>query len=87
MNCTTKFVGLDVSKAIISVAVSDREHVPPCYHGTHEAVRKLVKRLGQPEELLMCYKVCTRGVHTFWPRGVQRAKFGLILLPNLPLKI
>jgi len=60
MKYTTKFVGLDVSKATIAVAVSDREYEPPRYYGsipnTYEAVRKLVKRLGRPEDLLMCYE-------------------------------
>lgn len=31
-------------------------------------------------------KFCTRGVHTFWQKGVQRGKFGLLLLLYLPLK-
>lgn len=65
MKCTTKFVGLDVSKATISVAVSDRESAPPRYYGsipnTSESVRKLVKRLGQPEDLLMCYEAGPTG--------------------------
>lgn len=60
MKCTTICVGLDVSKATIAVAVSDRDHVPPRFHGTipntREAVRKLVKKLGRPEDLLMCYE-------------------------------
>ncbi len=65
MKCTTKFVGLDVSKGVISVAVSEQEHVPPRFLGnianTPEAIRKLVKRLGRPEDLLMCYEAGPTG--------------------------
>lgn len=49
MKCTTKFVGLDVSKATISIAVCDRDQAVPRFYGsianTPEAVRKLVQRL------------------------------------------
>lgn len=60
MKYITKPVGLNVSKAMIAVAVSDREYELPQYYGsipcTYEAVRKLVTRLGRPEDLLMCYE-------------------------------
>ncbi len=50
MKYTMKFIGLDVLKATIAVAISDWKYAPPRYYGsilnTYEAVRKLVKRLG-----------------------------------------
>lgn len=52
MKSTTKFLGLDVSKETITVAVCDGGGSPPRYMGaipnTPEAVRKLVQRLGEP---------------------------------------
>lgn len=57
MNSTAKFAGLDVSKATTAVAVAEG-HAPPWYLGsipnTPEAVRKLVKRLGESKELVVC---------------------------------
>src|SRR5690554_5296248 len=65
MKCTTKFVGLDVSKATISVAVVGQTDVSPRFLGkitnTPAEVRKLVKRLGRPEDLLMCYEAGPTG--------------------------
>lgn len=65
MNFTTKFVGLDVSKATIAVAIADAGQGPTRYLGaienTPEAVRKLVKRLGRPEDLVMCYEAGPTG--------------------------
>lgn len=60
MKCITKYVGLDVSKATIAVGVADRGRSQPFYLGsipnTLDAVRKLVRRLGNPGDLLMCYE-------------------------------
>lgn len=65
MNYNTKFVGLDVSKETIAVAVADFGREPARYYGqienTPEAVRKLVKRLGKPQELLVCYEAGPTG--------------------------
>jgi len=60
MKYTTKFVGLDVSKATIAVGVSDQGYGPPRYYGSiannRDAVVKMVRRLGEPSELFMCYE-------------------------------
>ena len=64
MNHSTKFVGLDVSKETITVAVADGSQAPRYLGGianTSEAVRKLIKRLGRPEELVACYEAGPTG--------------------------
>ncbi|NLG68002.1 MAG: IS110 family transposase, partial [Firmicutes bacterium] len=65
MDHITKFVSLDVSKETIAVAVAERGTAPPRYLGsvanTPEAVRKLVRRLGKPEQLLACYEAGPTG--------------------------
>jgi transposase len=48
MNTTTKYVGLDVSKKKIAVAIADEGRDQPRYFGmipyTVESIRKLVKQ-------------------------------------------
>lgn len=65
MKSTTKFVGFDVSKATIAVAVADSDGAEPRYFGaianTPEAVRKLLGRLGRLDELLICYEAGPTG--------------------------
>ncbi|WP_240468776.1 IS110 family transposase, partial [Gracilibacillus sp. YIM 98692] len=65
MNYNTKYVGLDVSKEKIAVAVADEGRSKPRYIGminyTVEAIRKLIKRLGEPEQLQMCYEAGPTG--------------------------
>ncbi|WP_058305906.1 IS110 family RNA-guided transposase [Gracilibacillus massiliensis] len=65
MNYNTKYVGLDVSKEKIAVAVADEGRSKPRYIGminyTVEAIRKLIKRLGAPEQLEMCYEAGPTG--------------------------
>ncbi|RWZ58977.1 IS110 family transposase [Halobacillus fulvus] len=65
MNSTLKFVGLDVSKAKIAVAVADEGYDAPRYWGTlphtMDAIRSLVKKLGDPECLRVCYEAGPTG--------------------------
>jgi transposase len=60
MKDTIKYVGLDVSKEKIAVAIADEGREAPRYYGmiphTPEAVRKLVNKLGDPNTLRMCYE-------------------------------
>ena len=53
MKDTIKYVGLDVSKEKIAVAIAEEGREEPRYLGmiphTPEAIRKLVKKLGEPE--------------------------------------
>ncbi len=65
MKDTTKFVGLDVSKEKIAVGIADPGRQPARYWGvvenSPEAVRKLMGKLGDPGELLVCYEAGPTG--------------------------
>lgn len=65
MKFTTKYVGLDVSKEKIAVAIADEGRGEPRYFGmipnTPESLRKLVKKLGSSEQLKFCYEAGPTG--------------------------
>jgi len=69
MQSTTKFVGLDVSKEKISVAIADVSGEAPRYYGsiphTPAALRKLIKELGPAETLSFCYEAGPTGYETY----------------------
>ena len=61
----TRFIGLDVSKKTIAVAIADEGREKARYYGgvenTPEKVRHLMKNLGPTEELLVCYEAGPTG--------------------------
>jgi transposase len=65
MKDTIKYVGLDVSKEKIAVAIADEGRDEPRYWGmilnTPEAVKKLVDKLGSSENLRVCYEAGPTG--------------------------
>jgi transposase len=65
MKDTIKYVGLDVSKDKIAVSVAEEGREEPRYLGmiphTTEAVRKLMKKLGNSENLRVCYEAGPTG--------------------------
>lgn len=65
MKDTMKYVGLDVSKEKIAVAVADEGREEPRYWGmiphTPEAIKKLMKKLGDSENLQVCYEAGPTG--------------------------
>ncbi|MFP5110242.1 hypothetical protein ACSU6B_26475 [Neobacillus sp. C211] len=67
MQDTIKYVGLDVSKEKIAVAIADEGRDEPRYWGmipnTPESIRKLVKKLGEKENLRVCYEA---GLNWLW---------------------
>jgi len=60
-----KFIGLDVSKEKIAVGIADSGRQPARYWGvienSPEALRKLMGRLGDSGELLVCYEAGPTG--------------------------
>lgn len=69
MKNTTKFVGLDVHAATIAVAVAEAGRESARFWGqienTPEAVRKLMNKLGNPEDLMVCYEAGPTGYHLY----------------------
>lgn len=69
MKYTTKFIGLDVSKNTIAVAIAEPGREAPTFYGTitHklEAVKKLIRKLGPAENLEVCYEAGPTGYVLF----------------------
>jgi len=65
MKDTIKYVGLDVSKEKIAVAIAEEGRGEPRYVGmfphTPEQIRKLIKKLGEPDTLRVCYEAGPTG--------------------------
>ncbi|MGI2298205.1 IS110 family transposase, partial [Paenibacillus sp. GXUN7292] len=67
MSITTKYIGLDVSKAKIAVAIADEDRQEARYWGaiahTKEAVRKLIQQLLKKEDVTLevCYEAGPTG--------------------------
>ncbi|MFU1798737.1 IS110 family transposase [Paenibacillus azoreducens] len=69
MQYVQKFVGLDVSKEKIAVAVADVGRDAPRFVGTIAnnpgAIRKLMKQLGEPQTLAFCYEAGPTGYELY----------------------
>jgi transposase len=86
-----KFVGLDVAKDTIAVAVADEGREVPRYLGSipHDlgAVRRLLSKLGEPEQLEICYEAGPTGyVLARWLRalGIRCQVIAPSLTPQRP---
>jgi transposase len=69
MKDNTKYVGLDVSKEKIAVAIAEEGREAPRYWGTiphtPEAVKKLVFKIGKDANLQVCYEAGPTGYPLF----------------------
>ncbi|WP_273130450.1 IS110 family transposase [Metabacillus sp. HB246100] len=65
MKDTIKYVGLDVSKEKIAVAIADEGREEPRFWGviahTSDAIKKLIKKLGDSATLRFCYEAGPTG--------------------------
>ena len=69
MKKATQFVGLDVHSESIAVAVAGSDgtvrslgQIP----ATEDAVRRLIKKLGAPRDLRVCYEAGPCGYGLYW---------------------
>ncbi len=91
MKDTIKYVGLDVSKEKIAVAIADEGRENPRYFGvitnTPEAIRKLVKKLDGPHTLRFCYEAGPTGYplyRQFLALGIHCDVIAPSLIPQKP---
>ncbi|MGD6858339.1 IS110 family transposase [Bacillus infantis] len=91
MQDTIKYVGLDVSKEKIAVAIAEEGRAEPRYWGliphTPEAVKKLMKKLGSPETLRVCYEAGPTGYPLYrllLTMGIQCSVIAPSLIPKRP---
>lgn len=91
MKDTIKYVGLDVHKEKISVAIAEEGREKPRYWGQiphkYENVRKLVKKLGDPNLLRVCYEAGPTGykLHRFFlSLGIECDVIAPSLIPQKP---
>src|SRR5690606_8305848 len=65
MKDTIKFIGVDVSKEKIAVAIAEQGYGEARYYGmipnTPEAIRKLGKEVGERQTLRVCYEAGPTG--------------------------
>lgn len=92
MKFTTKYIGLDVSKEKISVAVAEEGREAPRYYGTIQhtpaAIRKLIKQLSSENTILsFCYEAGPTGYETYrWieSMGAKCTVIAPSLMPKRP---
>ena len=92
MHYATKFIGLDVSKEKISVAIADAgSRDLPRYYGsiphTAAALRKLIKEIGPAHLLAFCYEAGPTGYETYrWieSMGASCTVIAPSLMPKRP---
>jgi transposase len=69
MKHTTKFIGLDVSKDKIVIAVAEAGREAPIFIGSFphkiESVKKFMRQLGSPDQLEVCYEAGPTGYVLF----------------------
>ncbi|TDF93710.1 IS110 family transposase, partial [Paenibacillus piri] len=91
MKLNTKYVGLDVSKETIAVAIADEGREASRFWGTitntEAAVRKLMKQLGEPGQLQVCYEAGPTGYFLYrylLTLGIECTVIAPSLIPQKP---
>ncbi|WP_338449986.1 IS110 family transposase [Niallia oryzisoli] len=91
MKDTIKYVGLDVHKEKIAVAIAEEGRGEPRYWGVipHkvEDIKKLVNKLGDPATLRVCYEAGSSGYglyRLFLSMGIYCAVIAPSLIPKKP---
>jgi len=91
MKDTIKYVGLDVHKEKIAVAIAEEGRGEPRYWGMIpnkvEDIRKLVKKLGDPAMLRVCYEAGPTGYglyRLFLSLGIECDVIAPSLIPKKP---
>lgn len=91
MKDTIKYVGLDVSKEKIAVAIAEEGREAPRYYGmiphSLEATRKLVKKLGDKKQIKVCYEAGPTGYplyRFFLSLGIECFVIAPSLIPSKP---
>ncbi|WP_202947857.1 IS110 family transposase [Desulfosporosinus acidiphilus] len=91
MKDNTKYVGLDVSKEKIAVAIADEGREAPRYWGVcqnnSESIRKLMKQLGTPGQLKVCYEAGPTGYPLYrllLSLGIECSVVAPSLIPTKP---
>ncbi len=91
MKDTIKYVGLDVSKEKIAVSIAEEGRGEPRYWGmisnTPEAIRKLVRKLGETRNLRVCYEAGPTGYglyRLFLSLGIECEVIAPSLIPKKP---
>jgi transposase len=91
MKDTIKYVGLDVSKEKIAVAIADEGRDEPRYWGmipnTVEEIRKLVNKLGEKGNLRVCYEAGPTGCglyRLFLSLGIECEVIAPSFIPKKP---
>lgn len=89
MKFTTKYIGLDVSKEKISVAIADEGREAARFHShiPHkiESIKRVMRQLGKPEELEVCYEAGPTGYvlyHWLTAMGISCTVVAPSLIPG-----